>query len=40
MVKGKKFVLQKYFEGEPKEGDVSLIEFQLPTVKDEGKKYL
>lgn len=34
MVAGKKYVLSKHFDGEPKEGDLSLVEFEVPPVKD------
>ena len=37
MVVGKKFVLVKYFEGEPKESDVALKTVTLPSIKDGGK---
>ncbi|XP_058801473.1 prostaglandin reductase 1-like [Phymastichus coffea] len=34
MVKAKKFVLTKHFVGEPKPGDLTLVEFDLPELKD------
>lgn len=37
MVVGKRFVLAKQFEGEPKDGDLVLETFEVPPVKDGGK---
>ncbi|XP_068085740.1 prostaglandin reductase 1-like [Anabrus simplex] len=34
MVKTKKFVVAKHFEGEPKENDLQLVEEELPSLKD------
>ncbi|KAJ8687620.1 hypothetical protein QAD02_023414 [Eretmocerus hayati] len=34
MVVAKKFVLTKHFEGEPKDGDLSLVDFELPPIRD------
>lgn len=36
MVKSKKFVLAKYFDGTPKESDFKLVEEELPPIKDKG----
>lgn len=36
MVKTKKFIYAKVFEGEPKETDFKLIEEELPALKDGG----
>ena len=38
MVIAKKFIIAKYFEGEPKPSDVSLVDEELPPIKDGGKK--
>lgn len=37
MVKTKKFIYAKPFEGEPKETDFKLVEEELPALKDGGK---
>lgn len=36
MVKTKKFIYAKAFEGEPKETDFKLVEEELPALKDGG----
>jgi prostaglandin reductase 1 len=36
MVKTKKFILAKHFDGEPKESDLNLVEEDLPPLKDRG----
>lgn len=36
-MKGKKIILQKIFEGAPKETDVKLVEEELPPLKEGGK---
>lgn len=36
VVVGKKFVIAKHFDGEPKPSDLTLVEFELPPVKDGG----
>lgn len=37
MVKAKKFILTKHFVGEPKPDDLTLVEFELPALKDGGE---
>ena len=37
MVKAKKYILGKLFDGEPKESDIKLQEEELPPLKDNGK---
>lgn len=36
MVKAKRFVLRKHFDGMPKAGDVELVEEELPELKENG----
>lgn len=36
MVKAKRFILRKHFEGIPKPGDVELIEEELPELNENG----
>jgi hypothetical protein len=36
-LKGKKYVLTKYFDGEPKLSDFKIVEEDLPDLKDGGK---
>jgi hypothetical protein len=36
MVKSKRFVLTKHFDGEAKESDLQLVEEDLPPLKDRG----
>ena len=36
-MKGRKWILAKHFEGSPKEGDLRLVEFDVPEIKDGGK---
>nr|CAD7423225.1 unnamed protein product [Timema monikensis] len=40
MVKSKKIVIAKQFDGEPKESDFEIIEEELPPLKDGGKWYI
>jgi hypothetical protein len=37
MVKTKKFILAKHFVGEPKDDDFTLVEEELPPLKEGGK---
>lgn len=37
MVLGKEYLIVKHFQGEPKEEDLSLVEFQVPQVGDGGE---
>lgn len=37
MVKAKKYILRKEFEGLPKPGDLELVEEDLPALKDGGE---
>ena len=37
-MKGRKWILAKHFDGSPKEGDLRLVEFDVPSIKDGGKK--
>jgi hypothetical protein len=37
MVKTKKFILAKYFVGEPKADDFTLVEEELPPLKEGGR---
>lgn len=37
MVKAKKYVLSKQFDGFPKKGDLTIVEEELPPLKDGGK---
>lgn len=39
MVKAKKFVLRKHFDGFPKPDDLELVEEELPPLKDGGKTH-
>ena len=39
-MKGSQWVLARHFQGAPKEGDVKLVEFELPELKDGGKTIL
>lgn len=39
MVKAKKFVLRKYFDGFPKPDDLELVEEELPPLKDGGNTH-
>lgn len=36
MVIAKKYVLAKYFKGEPKRSDLPIVEEELPALKDGG----
>lgn len=36
-MKAKRFVLEKYFEGMPKESDLKLVEEELPEITDGGR---
>ena len=36
-MKGRKWILTKHFQGSPKEGDLDLVEFDVPEIKDGGK---
>ena len=36
-MKGRKWILAKHFQGSPKEGDLELVEFDVPEIKDGGK---
>lgn len=36
-IKGQKYVLTKYFQGEPKKSDFKIVEEELPELKDGGK---
>lgn len=36
-VRAQKYVLTKYFQGEPKKSDFKIIEEELPELKDGGK---
>ena len=36
-MKGRKWILAKHFQGSPKEGDLKLVEFELPEIKEGGK---
>ena len=38
MVKARKFVVVKHFEGEPKRSDLKLVEEELPALQDGGRK--
>lgn len=35
-MKAKKFILENYFEGMPKESDLKLVEEELPEIKEGG----
>ena len=37
-MKGRKWILAKHFQGSPKEGDLELVEFDVPEIKDGGKR--
>lgn len=37
MVIGKKYILNKHFDGFPKPDDLKLVEEELPTLKDGGR---
>ena len=37
MVKAKKFILAKHFEGEPKQSNFKLVDEDLPEIKEDGK---
>lgn len=37
MVTAKKYIIAKYFEGEPQPTDLKLVEEELPAIKDGGK---
>ena len=37
MVKAKKYIVQKQFDGLPKSTDLKIVEEELPPVKDGGK---
>lgn len=39
-VKAQKYVLTKYFQGEPKKTDFKVVEEELPELKDGGAKLL
>lgn len=36
-MKGRKWILAKHFQGSPKKGDLELVEFNVPEIKDGGK---
>lgn len=36
MVIAKKYIIVKYFEGEPKASDVKIVEHKLPPIEDGG----
>lgn len=36
MIVAKKFVIAKHFDGEPKPSDLTLVEEELPPIKDGG----
>ena len=36
-MKGRKWILAKHFQGSPKAGDLKLVEFDLPEIKEGGK---
>ena len=38
MVKARKYVYVKHFNGFPKEDDLELVEEELPPLQDDGKK--
>lgn len=38
MVKAKKFIIQKHFDGFPKREDLKLVEEELPALKDGGER--
>ena len=38
MVKAKKYIVQKQFDGLPKSTDLKIVEEELPPVKDGGSK--
>lgn len=40
MVKAKKYVLAKQFDGFPKKEDLKIVEEELPELKDNGKAKL
>lgn len=40
MVKAKKYIFEKQFDGFPKTTDLKLVEEELPPIKDGGKKIL
>lgn len=37
MVKARKYILAKHFDGLPKKEDLTIVEEELPTLKDGGK---
>lgn len=37
MVKARKYVLAKHFQGEPKKTDLKIVEEELPPIKDGGE---
>lgn len=37
VLRGQKYVLTKYFQGEPKKSDFKIVEEELPELKDGGK---
>lgn len=40
MVKAKKFILKKYFDGFPTLDDLKLVEEELPPLQDTGTQYI
>lgn len=39
MLKAKKFIMQKHFDGFPKPDDVKLVEEELPPLKEGGEDF-
>lgn len=38
-IRAQKYVLTKYFQGEPKKSDFKIVEEELPQLKDGGRKF-